>query len=51
MLPFTVNETQKANIIGKKGALLKQLLEARVDIQKLLAAKVQRRPGLRLKKD
>ena len=42
VLQFTVKETLKGGIIiGKKGALLKQLgAEARADIQKLLATKV-----------
>ena len=45
-------DSQKGIIIGKKGALLKQLgAEARVDIQKLLATKVYLDLWVKVKKD
>ena len=49
---YCERDSQKGIIIGKKGALLKQLgAEARVDIQKLLATKVYLDLWVKVKKD
>ena len=49
---YVERDSQKGIIIGKKGALLKQLgAEARADIQKLLATKVYLDLWVKVKKD
>ena len=49
---YCERDSQKGIIIGKKGALLKQLgAEARADIQKLLATKVYLDLWVKVKKD
>ena len=52
VLPLLRTRLSKGIIIGKKGALLKQLgAEARADIQKLLATKVYLDLWVKVKKD